>query len=464
MLLKPATALALSAIVSIASFTARSAVAAPASSESSVSASSQVKGSHHGKKDTKKARPKKGHVALHSAEPKSSPKLAASLSTKLDLKKASDKSHVSTSKKPTLAAAGKEVFIGGPTKHGASVKPASDKVEKPVVDNGVGVKTSGKLAVGPMHGSKGAMAKSGRSPARHGSAAKTETVEPSVDDHPVAVVDFRRGEGKGVIDTKVALPGAPVVVTETSVRDAKVGVKVVEKKAAPCFHEPIEFVRGAETDRFPMTTCDGAVAPLVTERLSVLGRPESAALPGKIEELASVKGPEIAPGIRRMDSGLVERVQVIADHFAKPGMPQRVSIVSGYRPGSTGSFHASAQALDFHLEGVPNEAVVDFCKTLDNTGCGYYPNSSFVHVDVRPIGTGHVAWIDTSGPGEAPHYVASWPPPPDPHVTLAEEDDAVNPYLKDLPALPVEKKVEVKAEMMRAPASINEPLRLKDWE
>jgi uncharacterized protein YcbK (DUF882 family) len=402
MLPKPVTALALSAFVSFASFTATSAVAAPNSSSDSaaVSASSKVKGSHQTPKGKKSTFKKKGHLALHAAEPKESPKLAASLSTHLDMKKVADK-HTSVSKKPTLAATGKETFIGGPTGHAA-----------------------GKAS--SVHG--GAMAKSGRAPARHGVAAKTIDTDDSTDDHPVRV----------------------------STRSV---AKVAPK--APCLHDAIEFVRGAETDRFPMTQCDGVAAPLAEERLSVLVRPENAARPASIPELASVKGQDIAPGVRRIDPGLLVRLQTIADHFAKPGLPERVSIVSGYRPGSTGSFHATAQALDFHLEGVPNEALVDFCKTLENTGCGYYPNSSFVHVDVRPAGTGHVAWIDTSGPGEPPHYVASWPPPPDPDVKVADED-MVNPYTGLLPQLPVPApaKVDAKAEA----ASINAPLRLKDWE
>ena len=437
MLLKPVTALALSAFVSFASFTATSAVAAPntSSDKAAVAASSQVKGSHHAKKDGKISTfKKKGHLAsLHGAEPKESPKespkLAASVSTKLDLKKVADKSHVA--KKTTIAATGKETYIGGVPAHGGKVADKGDKLDKPVATGDVAAnKHSGKVVQGPLHASKGPMSKSGRAPSRHESvASKTIETDESTDDHPVRV---------------------------SSVTGAKVALK------APCLHEAIEFVRGAETDRFPMTLCDGTSAPLATERLSVLVRPESVARPESIADLALIKGQEIAPGVRRIDPGLLSRLQVIADHFAKPGMPERVSIVSGVRPGSTGSYHASAQALDFHLEGVPNEVLVDFCKTLDNTGCGYYPNSSFVHVDVRPVGTGHVAWIDTSGPGEAPHYVSSWPPPPDPDVKVAEQDMTVNPYKPELPQLPsdVHVKVDVKAEA----ASINAPLQLKDWE
>jgi hypothetical protein len=73
--------------------------------------------------------------------------------------------------------------------------------------------------------------------------------------------------------------------------------------------------------------------------------------------------------------------------------------------------HSSGRAVDFRMEGVKNEDVVAFCKTLGDTGCGFYPNSSFVHIDVRDPGAGHVAWIDASGPGETPRYVSQWPLP-----------------------------------------------------
>jgi len=436
MLPKPVTAFALSAFVSIAMFTASSAVAAPSgTSETTVTThASSSKPAHHAKtkKGSSKAAGKKsGQLALHSAEPKQSPKasskelpkLPASLSTHLDLKNVKDKAAAShgTSKKTTLAAAGKEVFIGGPTGHGAA---------KAKVDANLQGKASSKIALnGSAHAAKtGAMSKAGRAPSRPDS--QRVDVEPGSDDHPVPV----------------------------ALRGAAAKVMVAPVPAALCFHEPIEFVRGGETDRFSVTRCDGELAPLATERLSVLVRPESASHPTSVAELAKVKGAELAPGIRRVDPGLLARIQTIADHFAKPGMPERVSIVSGYRPGSAGSYHASAQALDFHLEGVPNEALVEFCKTLENTGCGYYPNSSFVHVDVRAPGTGHVAWIDTSGPGEAPHYVASWPPPPEPAVNLAQEDaDAVNPYIDAVPPAASDEK--------KSPAvELSTPFKLKDFE
>jgi hypothetical protein len=65
--------------------------------------------------------------------------------------------------------------------------------------------------------------------------------------------------------------------------------------------------------------------------------------------------------------------------------------------------------MDISVMGVPNAALFELCRTLDDVGCGFYPNSKFVHLDVRRPGTGHAFWIDASGPGEPSRYVDSWP-------------------------------------------------------
>lgn len=184
-------------------------------------------------------------------------------------------------------------------------------------------------------------------------------------------------------------------------------------KSPPCAKDPVEIIRGPEVDRFELTKCDGTVAPLAVEHLSILVRPGAAARPiAPVAELAKKPGQEISRGIRRVDPRLVERLQSVVDHFGKSGAPAKLFVISGYRPTSVGSTHSTGRAIDFRVDGVKNEDVVSFCKTLVDTGCGYYPNSSFVHLDVREPGAGHVSWIDASGPGETPRYVMMWPPPP----------------------------------------------------
>ncbi len=206
----------------------------------------------------------------------------------------------------------------------------------------------------------------------------------------------------------------------------------IRGKHAKCAKEPVELARGSETETFELTTCDGVVAPLAVEKLSVMIRPGGADRPiATYEELAKKKGAEIAKGIRRVDPGLVSRLAKIIDHFGKHG-GAKIDIVSGYRPTSTGSLHATGRAIDFRFEGAKNEDIVAFCKTLNDTGCGFYPNSSFVHVDVRDLGAGHISWIDASGPGETPRYVTQWPEPIASNAAPSKPDGVENASAKQL--------------------------------
>ena len=99
----------------------------------------------------------------------------------------------------------------------------------------------------------------------------------------------------------------------------------------------------------------------------------------------------------RADQRLVRLLVMVSDRFG--GRPLRV--VSGYRTTSffEGSKHKSSRAVDFSIPGVPNEALRDYLRTIPNVGVGYYPNSSFVHLDVREYSA---YWVDHAGPGEAP--------------------------------------------------------------
>ena len=89
----------------------------------------------------------------------------------------------------------------------------------------------------------------------------------------------------------------------------------------------------------------------------------------------------------------------LADHFNG----RTIVVVSAYRSDGNGaggsSRHASGEAIDIRVEGVPNETLRDYCLTLHRVGVGYYPRSSFIHVDVRDR---EVYWVDWSRPGEPP--------------------------------------------------------------
>jgi uncharacterized protein YcbK (DUF882 family) len=94
---------------------------------------------------------------------------------------------------------------------------------------------------------------------------------------------------------------------------------------------------------------------------------------------------------------LVRLLVEVSDTFG--GRPIR--LVSGYRTTSyfQDSRHKSSSAIDFLVVGVPNAVVCEYLREIEDVGVGYYPNSSFVHLDVRD----HSAyWVDYAGPGEPP--------------------------------------------------------------
>ncbi len=103
-----------------------------------------------------------------------------------------------------------------------------------------------------------------------------------------------------------------------------------------------------------------------------------------------------------IDGRLLALLAIVSDHFGS----RPIEIISGFRPYRPTQYtphskHNIGHAVDFRVVGVPNEAVRDFCRTLHNTGCGYYPNSVFVHMDSR---SAPAYWVDYARPGEPPKY------------------------------------------------------------
>lgn len=97
------------------------------------------------------------------------------------------------------------------------------------------------------------------------------------------------------------------------------------------------------------------------------------------------------------DPRLIKLLSKVSDKFGT----RPIRIVSGYRTRSfyQDSRHKLSRAVDFSIPGVDNTVVRDYLRTLPAAGVGYYPNSSFVHLDVRDTAT---YWVDYAGPGEAP--------------------------------------------------------------
>lgn len=91
----------------------------------------------------------------------------------------------------------------------------------------------------------------------------------------------------------------------------------------------------------------------------------------------------------------------VANHF--PGAT--IEIVSGYRHVSRHtdrSNHTRGRAVDLRVEGVGNRRLFDLLRrSFTDIGVGYYPNGTFVHLDVRDHAT---LWVDYSGANETPCY------------------------------------------------------------
>jgi uncharacterized protein YcbK (DUF882 family) len=108
----------------------------------------------------------------------------------------------------------------------------------------------------------------------------------------------------------------------------------------------------------------------------------------------------------RMDPRLMKLLYQTGHHW--PG--RRLEVVSGYRHPSVAknphSPHMQGLACDFRVEGVKTADLRDYLRrSFDKVGVGYYPNSSFVHLDVRKDRSAF--WIDYSGPGERAIYSAA---------------------------------------------------------
>lgn len=88
--------------------------------------------------------------------------------------------------------------------------------------------------------------------------------------------------------------------------------------------------------------------------------------------------------------------------------PDKTIVVhSGYRDPSVShhakrSNHTRGRAIDIRVPGIPNRKLFDALRSsFQKVGLGYYPNSSFVHLDVREK---TALWVDYAGPGQSACY------------------------------------------------------------
>lgn len=98
--------------------------------------------------------------------------------------------------------------------------------------------------------------------------------------------------------------------------------------------------------------------------------------------------------VRSIDTRLIAILYRVSRHFEKP-----LTLVSGYRVrgvnASDGSRHGAAKAADIIISGVSSREVSEYVEaTFCQVGVGVYPNSGFVHIDVRDRS---YFWTDRSG-------------------------------------------------------------------
>jgi hypothetical protein len=245
-----------------------------------------------------------------------------------------------------------------------------------------------------------------------------------------------------VITLLTALSLPALAHAAPNVQRAPTAAKVTRAAAgsatkAPCYARPVQLMRVRGTILEPrevaLTFCNGKPNPAAIDTVSVLARPRDVERP-LLPELKAYRARPLMPKklldakvtvknaaavakaktkyrdpqfvterVMRIDPGLLARLQKVANRY--PG--KVIEIISGYRPDAREtSRHHHGRALDMRVSGIPRERLRDFVRTFEKTGVGYYPNSYFVHMDVRDE-KGY--WVDRAGPGEAADY-GPWPP------------------------------------------------------
>ena len=112
-----------------------------------------------------------------------------------------------------------------------------------------------------------------------------------------------------------------------------------------------------------------------------------------------------------------------------------LEVVAGYRAprvakqkGNPRSPHKRGVACDFRVAGVGNEVVRDYVRHFPRVGVGFYPNSGFVHLDVRDGASAF--WVDYSAPGER----AKYSPTPEEDVRRFAQEPDTQPEGDDPPS------------------------------
>ena len=171
-------------------------------------------------------------------------------------------------------------------------------------------------------------------------------------------------------------------------------------RAATVFH----FVDRGEAEPFELLNDRGEIDPSALHALSHFVRCRRTG-----------RQRPIAPRLAKI-------VLAAAQYFLLTDGDPQVDVISGTRArpfGAPHSNHFVGHAMDIAIPGVSAKLLSAWIwKNFRGVGVGYYPNQSFVHVDVREV---DVRWIDRSHHGEGAHarYFARSPSELMPEIATA---------------------------------------------
>jgi hypothetical protein len=165
------------------------------------------------------------------------------------------------------------------------------------------------------------------------------------------------------------------------------------------------------------------VAPHFSEEVHLFGLgPDGRLLPPELDLVGQLLRCRRSGRLHAIHADLARALVLVARRFGQP-----VHVVSGYRAapanGHPHSYHVRGMAADVAVPGVSPQALRDFAVERGLGGIGFYPNSGFVHLDVRDR---RFWWVDYSEPGRREGLV------PDPDGTAPPRPQTDGPQISAL--------------------------------
>jgi uncharacterized protein YcbK (DUF882 family) len=188
---------------------------------------------------------------------------------------------------------------------------------------------------------------------------------------------------------------APARAPDGGIAPRSASPKIVAAKKSSTSVKKVKPPRNPPVDLFQINTKESFVLRFADER----GRP----VVGWQKRFQRFMRCHHTNTQHKIDPRLPRLLYQTGRHFAG----HRLEVISGYRNPKVArnpkSPHKLGLACDFRIAGVPNATLREYLRqTFDHVGVGFYPNSFFVHLDVRKGPSAF--WIDYSGPGEGATY------------------------------------------------------------